>query len=82
MFLEHLRYINCVPVSEFSLENVKIKMKLVVKYNLLKNADKKYHFISFLWQKYIFSYFFEDFRPLGHPGAAMKERPKRQKCGR
>ena len=32
-FLEHLAYINCVPVSEFSLENVKIKMKLVVKYN-------------------------------------------------
>ena len=35
-FLEHLPYINCVPVSEFSLENVKIKMKLVVTYNLLK----------------------------------------------
>ena len=41
MFLEYLQYINCVPVSEFSLENVKIKMKLVVKYNLLKNADKE-----------------------------------------
>ena len=39
-FLEHL-YINFVPVSEFSLENVKIKMKLVVKYNLLKYADNK-----------------------------------------
>ena len=39
-FLEHLPYINCVPVSEFSLENFKIKMNLVVKYNLLKYADK------------------------------------------
>ena len=39
MFLEHLSYINCVPVSEFSLENVKIKMKLVVKYKSLKYAD-------------------------------------------
>ena len=39
-FLEHPPYINCVPASEFSLENVKIKMKLVVKYNLLKYADK------------------------------------------
>ena len=40
-FLEHLPYINCVPISEFSLENVKIKMKLVVKYNLLKYADNE-----------------------------------------
>ena len=28
-----------VPVSDFSLENVKIKMKLVVKYNLSKYAE-------------------------------------------
>ena len=40
-FLEHLPYINCVPISEVSLENVKIKMKLVVKYNLLKYADNE-----------------------------------------
>ena len=40
-FLEHLPYINFVPVSEFSLDNVKIKMKLVVKTNLLKYADYK-----------------------------------------
>ena len=40
-FQEHLPYINFVPVSEFSLENDKIKMKLVVKYNLLKYADNE-----------------------------------------
>ena len=40
-FLEHLPYINCVPASEISLENVKIKMKLVVKYNLSKYADNE-----------------------------------------
>ena len=37
-FLEHFPYINSVPVSKFSLKNVKINMKLVVKY-LLKYAD-------------------------------------------
>ena len=36
---KHLPYINCVPVSEFPLENVKIKIKLVVKYDSLKYAD-------------------------------------------
>ena len=39
MFLEHPPYINFVPVPVFSLENVKIKMKLVVKYNSLKYAE-------------------------------------------
>ena len=35
-FLEHLPNINCLPVSEFSLENVKIKMKLfIITYNKL-----------------------------------------------
>ena len=29
------------PVSDFSLENVKIKMKLVVKYNSLKCAENE-----------------------------------------
>ena len=32
---------NFIPVSDISLENVKIKMKLVVKYNLLKYADNE-----------------------------------------
>ena len=37
----HVNYpnINLVSISEFSLENVKIKIKLVVKENLLKYAD-------------------------------------------
>ena len=38
-FLEHLLNINYVPVIDILLENVKIKMKLVVKYNLLKYAE-------------------------------------------
>ena len=40
-FLEHPLFINSVPVSNFPLENVKIKMKLVVKYNLLKYAENE-----------------------------------------
>ena len=39
--LEHLPYINFVPISDISLENVKIKMKLVVKYNLWKYAENE-----------------------------------------
>ena len=38
-FLEHLPFINFGPVSEFSLENVNINMKLVVKSNFFKYAD-------------------------------------------
>ena len=41
-FLEHLPYINLVSASDISLENVKMKMKIVVKYNN-KHAEDKFY---------------------------------------
>ena len=39
--LELLPYMTFVPVSDILLQNIKIRMKLIVKYNLLKYAKNE-----------------------------------------